>query len=107
MLSKSLEEQLFGHLSAPESLIEEKDTGYQITMDIPGVRREDLTIEVQNQTMTVAGERKGVRSRSFEKKFKLSDEIATEDIKASLVDGVLTLNLNKTEKVKAKKILIT
>ena len=52
----------------PECLMSDGDKSYQVSLDVPGIKREDLTIEVINNVLSSAGERKGAKSYSFEKK---------------------------------------
>ena len=90
---------------APECLIEDKDKSYQVSMDVPGIKREDLTLEVTNNVLSITGARKGIRPYSFEKKLRLGDNVSGE-IQASLTDGVLTLEIAKAEKAQARRIAI-
>jgi HSP20 family protein len=86
--------------------VEDKEKAYQLELDIPGIKREDLSIEVHNQILTIVGERKGSRSQTFERRFRLSDDVMADEIQATLVDGVLTLDLVKAEKARSRKIAI-
>lgn len=100
--------QLFNDFNSvsPEGFIEETDKTYQLTLDVPGVKKEDINIEVNNGILTVSGERKGARACTFEKRFRLGDNVVADEIKANLTDGVLSLELAKAEKARARKIMI-
>lgn len=96
----------------------EGDYAYHIEVDLPGVKKEDIHIEVKNHQLVISGERKTkqevkeedyyrVESRygRFERAFTLSDQIDSENIAASCEDGVLEVVLPKLiEKDEGKKI---
>jgi HSP20 family protein len=80
-----------------------------IAFDVPGVKEEDISIELQENQLTVKGQRKTeTSSYSIFKSFTIPDGHDTENISASLKDGVLTLTVPvKPEPVKeVKKISI-
>ncbi|MCZ2846027.1 MAG: Hsp20/alpha crystallin family protein [Candidatus Bathyarchaeota archaeon] len=84
---------------------------------IAGVKAEDLDITIQNDMVTVKGERKR-RSEvtqdnyfyqecywgPFSRSIILPEEVKADEARAELKDGVLTLHLPKSEKIKATKI---
>lgn len=89
-----------------------EDGSYTLTMDVPGVKEEDLNIEItKDNILVIKGERKtDTSSYSIKKSFCLSDQIDTDSIKAELKNGVLTIflsakSLPPSEEV--KKIPIT
>jgi len=96
----------FSYTASPEGVVEETETAYQLTLDVAGIRREDLDIEVKNGVLVIKGERKGAKSYTFEKKFRLGDTVLVDEIKATHQDGVLTLELAKASKAQARKIAI-
>lgn len=84
---------------------------------LPGVTNNDIDIELVDKTLTIKGERKGdVENKpclkcertfgQFKKVIKLPYSVNAENIKASLVDGILCVTLQKSEEAKAKKIAI-
>jgi HSP20 family protein len=92
------------------------DTSVKIFMDLPGVKMEDVTIEVENEKiLRVRGDRKIIKkmegeeeSKSeihFEKSFSLDTSVDTSNIVANLTDGVLTITIPKIlEKVEEKAV---
>ena len=86
--------------------ISESDTAYLISMDIPGVRREDLKIEIDRDVLIVSGERKidGKTCGTVNQSFSLSNSIDTGEIKAKHEDGVLELSLPKKQESKRRLI---
>ncbi|AQA11529.1 MULTISPECIES: Hsp20/alpha crystallin family protein [Streptomyces] len=103
---------------APAADVTEGDEAYHVELELPGVRRQEINIEVNGQELTVTGEikereRKGVLRRSgrrtgrFEYRLLLPSEVNTEGVKAAMSDGVLTITVPKAETAKPRHIEIT
>jgi HSP20 family protein len=85
---------------------------------IPGVKAEDLSIQIVNETVTIQGELKFERkedenyllqecpSGRFYRTLTLSDPMDSSKAEASLTDGVLTLRLPKAEEARPRTIKI-
>ena len=87
--------------------------------DLPGLTREDIEIEIRDNTLTVKGERRFAKDvqqenylrierayGAFQRSFTLPTSVRQEEIRASVRDGVLELLLLKAEEAKPKKIAI-
>jgi HSP20 family protein len=107
---------------APAVDISEKDTEFLIKGELPGVKREDVDISVDNGVLTLSGERrfekedKGEKHHrversygSFSRSFALPENVAVEQIAADYQDGVVTVHLPKVAKTQteAKKIPVS
>lgn len=93
------------------------DNQYRITMALAGFDRDELKIEVKENTLTVSGEKKadtrersflhrGIATRSFERRYQLADHV---DIKgADYVNGLLHIDLvrNLPERLKPRTVAI-
>ena len=105
----------------PTCDITEAKDHYMITLDVPGVSQEQLTIEVENQQLKISGEKhKEITDKNDETKhiyfersfgkftrtFNLPPEIKSEDIQAHYQDGVLKVAIPKVKKEEPKKISI-
>jgi HSP20 family protein len=105
----------------PRVNVKEGEYAYHITADLPGVKKEDISIDVKNNKLIISGERKfeekeekdnylRVESRygKFSRFFTLNDKIDVENIDASCEEGVLEVVLPKIKKEKeeGKKIEI-
>ena len=95
----------------PEVSIFENDKLYTVTMDIPGVEKKDVNIEVEGSCLTVSGKRdeknekdmslyySQTRYGNFSRTFNLPEEIGVEKISAKYKNGTLILTLPKMEKI--------
>ena len=88
-----------------------------LTLDMPGVKKEDLSISVENSELRVTGKRSEedtsgtylVRERrygDFSNSFTLDDTIDQNNVDALLENGLLTIKLHLKEEVKPKRIEI-
>ncbi|MCG8615424.1 MAG: Hsp20/alpha crystallin family protein, partial [Desulfobacterales bacterium] len=92
------------------------DDTVDLNVELPGMKKEDITVNIEDRVLTIAGERKVEneekkenyyrrerRYGSFKRAFTLSDDILTDEITAEYTDGILKVSLRKdtvTEKVK-------
>jgi len=94
----------------------EDETGITVLADMPGVSRERLDVQIDNNTLSIQGKTEvpvpdgmealyaDVRSTLFQRSFALSSELDGGKADASLKDGVLALRIPKREEHKARKI---
>jgi HSP20 family protein len=95
--------------------IVEKDNGYEISVEMPGVDEKDTSISVTDGTITIKGEKKTEHEEkkdsyyltersfgSFQRSFRLPDDVADDRIDAKYAKGVLTVTMPKTKSPKAK-----
>jgi HSP20 family protein len=103
---------------SPSADVSETDDAYLIEVDVPGVKREDLDIEVSDRNLIISGEikerervgtlrRATRRTGRFEYQTLLPGDINAEGVNATLRDGVLTVKVPKTEASKPRHIEIT
>lgn len=103
----------------PATDILEREDGFYIFMDLPGVTKDALVIDLQEDELTVSGrtsynlpEGENFMEMQFgngeyRRTVSLSDIVDRERIKANLKDGVLELYLPRVEKTQPKRIEIT
>jgi HSP20 family protein len=99
----------------------EADDAYYIEVDLPGVKKEDISINVDDNVLTISGERKIEEERKdeefyrvesvygkFERSFTLPEDVDADKIEAEVKDGVLTIRIPKAQVVEKapKKIEI-
>jgi len=104
---------------SPATDIVESENGFFMYMDLPGVSRENLEIDLDENSLTVSG--KAVSSLvegekiidqefcegKYSRRFTIADVVDRENIRANLKDGVLELFLPKMSEVQPRKIKIT
>lgn len=101
----------------PSADIVENDNEYMIKADLPEVKKEDITIRVENGVLTLAGERRVEKSTDSEKEhrreafygkfarsFSLPDDVDVDKISAESHDGVLKVHLPKSDAKKPKSL---
>jgi HSP20 family protein len=107
-----------GGAFAPAVDISESENEYHVRADLPGVKKEDLDISIQDGVLTINAEtsqekkeekegrviRQERRFGKFVRSMQLGDAVDLDNIKANYQDGVLDLVLPKAEKVKPRKI---
>ncbi|WP_413287767.1 Hsp20/alpha crystallin family protein [Bdellovibrio sp. HCB337] len=112
-----LEERGSGSLAEfnPSVDIEESDEIFLISADLPGIKRDDIKIDVSGNTLRISGERsrevkeEGYYERSsgrFSRSFSLPEGVDAKKIEASFEDGVLRVALPKTEVKEAQEVKI-
>ena len=85
---------------------EERDKVYEYAMDMPGIGKDDLSIEIRDNLLYIKAESKvKTKVRKYSKVLKLSEQAETESVEAEMKDGILTLAIPKVEK-RAKLIQI-
>ncbi len=98
----------------------EDEKAYIVEVDLPGVKKEDISVEVKDNILVVSGERKFKKEEEdkgykrvesffgrFERRFTLPADADPEKIEAKVEDGVLTIVIPKIEqKENTKKIEI-
>lgn len=92
----------------------ENDDEYILEMELAGVKKDDISMETEDGVLTIETERKRDETLKYTRKemyggkykrsFILPDNVSTEEIKASMSDGILTVIIPKTvDEAKKKK----
>jgi HSP20 family protein len=97
--------------------ISEDEKEYLIKAELPEVKKEDVKVTAEEGTLTIMGERKFEKEEkgkkyhrveraygSFGRSFSFPDDASPEKVRAEFKDGVLSVHLGKTEKVKPQQI---
>ncbi|SET27925.1 Hsp20/alpha crystallin family protein [Geodermatophilus poikilotrophus] len=106
------------HGWAPLADVEETDDAYVVEIDLPGVKREDIDIQLTDRQLTVSGEikekeRTGILRRrtrrvgQFQYSVTLPADVDADEVTAHLDDGVLTVRVAKPEQAKPRRIEIS
>lgn len=117
-VSTSVEQTRPGATFAPAVDILENDEAITLIADMPGVKAENLDIDLRENMLTLTGETGSAtgkdetivsqeyRTGRYFRQFSLSDAIDQANIKAELADGILRLVLPKSEKAIPRKIAV-
>ncbi|WP_005033163.1 Hsp20/alpha crystallin family protein [Holophaga foetida] len=103
----------------PSFDIKETGDAYVFAADLPGVKRDDLDINLTGNRLTIAGRREAESRREgenvftcerafghFSRTFTLPDGVDAAGVRAEIKDGVLTLTVPKVPEVQPRKITI-
>lgn len=116
----------FPHLSSrkdvdfvPACDVEETDTQYLISVDVPGMKKEELAIEFTNDLLTISGEHKEEKKEEtkrrtiseryqgrFERRFALPNAVGADNVEANFANGVLSISVKKAAMTGTKQIPI-
>ncbi|MDQ7043848.1 MAG: Hsp20/alpha crystallin family protein [Sulfurimonas sp.] len=116
----SIEEQKHSLVTddfTPNVNTREGEFAYHIEVDLPGIDKEDVNIEIEDSKLIISGERKTEEEikeedyykiessfGSFSRSFSIPEEVDVENIHASSKDGVLEVVLPKLENAKIDKV---
>lgn len=105
----------------PAVNVEETSDELLLTAELPGMTREDIELEMENNILTIRGEKRDVRKEgdeskkyhlwerrygTFQRSFTLPRTVKAEEIDAEFVDGVLHVRLPKVAEAKSRRIAI-
>ncbi len=126
---KDMEKKLYGHRAqnVMSTDIKETETGYEMEIDLPGFRKDEVSVELNEGYLTISAAkgldkneaeseeeakkgnyiRRERYSGACQRSFYVGEELTREDIKASFKHGILTLTIPKKEakQVETKKYI--
>ena len=107
------------HTWSPRVDVQENEKEILIDVEVPGLEKKDIKVEVKDDTLTISGERKYEKKDKdsescrverhygkFERTFGLPETVKSDKVSATYKNGVLTLKLPKTEKAIPKEITV-
>ena len=99
--------------------IYDNETSLVLKADLPGMKKEDISIDVEDRVLTLKGERsydKETKEKNFYRRershgtfkrmFTLPENVTAENINAELKDGVLKIEITKPEEKKPRQITV-
>jgi HSP20 family protein len=91
----------------PRSYLWENNGIYTLEVELPGVKKDDISVNVEANLLKIAAVRKRAEEEiKYEREYHLSGEIDTANIKASNDSGVLTLTLARKPEMQSKQVAI-
>jgi len=113
---KAIEKNRELRTATPSVDIYENEDAILVHADMPGVKKEDVSVNIDNGTLSLSGvrrfEKKGVSTWEefsdveYARSFSIPQSIDVERVEATLKDGVLKLHLSKSDAAKPKMIEI-
>ncbi len=107
---------------SPQCELTETDKQYELKFDLPGMKKEDIDIELNNNRLTVSGERQEHREEKedrdglvrvaelsygqFSRSFLLPEKVEEESVQARYRDGVLSIKISKAQPTHSRHINI-
>ena len=117
--SRLLSEPRTGRPWSPSVDIFETENEVVLKADVPGVELKDIEVRVENQTLTVKGERQFEQEEqrkgyhriersygAFQRNFAVPQTVDTEKVAAEYENGVLTISLPKKEAAKPRQVKV-
>lgn len=115
--NKTIEKTRELRTATPSVDIYENDNEILLYADIPGVHKDNVTVNIENGKLSISGVRQldhqGVSNWAefvdveYVRSFSIPQSIKVEDVVAKLKEGVLTLHLPKSEAAKPRQIEVT
>ncbi len=110
----TVERKLYGNHAAHvmKTDLKETDTGYELAVDLPGFKKDQIGLNLENGYLTVSATKNLEEDQkdeggkivhqeryagSMQRSFYIGDSLTEEDVKAKFEDGVLTLDFPKAE----------
>ena len=131
-LFRPLLEEMFGPVTdgnrvasmmrGPAADVVEKENEIQVTVEMPGFRPDDLQVDIENNVLTIAGEKSESRSNGekegtyhlterrygrFSRSFVLPRDVEQDSIRATFEHGVLTVIVPKSERARRRRIEVS
>ena len=118
---KNVEKKLYGHRAknVMNTDVKETEDGYELEMDLPGFRKEEVSVELNDGYITIRAAKgldedekekktgKYIRRERYsgacERSFYVGEEVTQQDIKASFKHGILRLDIPKKEVKKVEQ----
>ena len=114
-IEKQIGVKPFSGTAYPKVNVYEYDDKVGVIAEIPGLDRKDLKVDVEENTLTISGDkhglfdevkakvlRKELKHSSFKRSFELGELLDGENIKANFKDGLLSIDIPKKEPEKPK-----
>jgi HSP20 family protein len=112
-------EQLASGSFIPPVDVYEDEQNLVLKLEVPGLNEEDINVSLENETLTVQGERKFEKEEkeenfhrierrygSFSRTFKLPNTVDSDKVEASYEKGILKISLAKKAEAKPKQIKV-
>ena len=107
-------------MRAPDTDVIETEREIRVVTEMPGLKREHIEVDVENNVLTIRGEKREERTEgepgrfhlaerrygTFTRSFVLPRDVDPDQIQAEFQDGVLTVAIPKSERVRRRRIQV-
>lgn len=107
-------------MRAPDTDVIETEREIRVVTEMPGLKREHIEVDVENNVLTIRGEKREERTEgeqgrfhlaerrygTFARSFVLPRDVDPDQIHADFQDGVLTIAIPKSERVRRRRIQV-
>ena len=107
-------------MRAPDTDVIETEREIRVVTEMPGLKRENIEVDVENNVLTIRGEKREERTEGEQGRFHLSErrygtftrsfvlprDVDPDQIHAGFQDGVLTISIPKNERVRRRRIQV-
>jgi HSP20 family protein len=107
-------------MRAPDTDVIETEREIRVVTEMPGLKRDSIEVDVENNVLTIRGEKREERTEgeagrfhlaerrygTFARSFVLPRDVDPEQINAEFQDGVLTIAIPKSERVRRRRIQV-
>ena len=91
----------------PKADYYETENGFALEVELPGVKKEDLDVQLEKNILTVKASRTRKDGKfSYERSFRLAEDIDVDSIKVNLENGILKFDMFKKAQAAARKLTI-
>ena len=94
----------YRHPNSTDYKTDSDDDGITLTMNVPGYNKKLIDVSVSGDKLTIEGKANSGDSSGFNHSFTINDNLDSEEIDATVIDGVLTVSIPYAEAVKPRKI---
>ena len=104
---------------SPRAKVTDKEKSISVDLELPGVKKEDIKVEVHDGVLTISAEKQGEKKEesknvyfneisygAYKRSFRLSSDVLPDKVEAAYENGILKLELTKKEKALPKQITI-
>jgi HSP20 family protein len=106
-------------MRAPAADVVETENDIRVTLEMPGIKPEDLNVDIENNVLSIRGEKREERTEGderstwhlterrygqFSRSFVLPRDVDADNIRANYENGVLTVTIPKSERAKRRRI---
>lgn len=104
-------------LLTPRADVIESESDFRLMVELPGIKKEEITIKFENGNLTISGEKKFYADEKikvklnerlfgqFKRNFKLGEKVDTNSISAEFTNGVLAISIAKKQPQKFEKTI--